>query len=187
MSLTKLLVPTYTQMLGTIDGLLAKAQREMPERAESLPSARLAPNILPLASQVRLAACQVHEAMYKLSGFHRPRDLDDLLAEAYACGEAPGSLADARKRMDEALVELTGLDFDSFDISAPLPVEIELPGGIVYEMTGAEYVRDWALPQFYYHVITAYSILRSQGVEIREADFMRDMAAYIRRGSRPEG
>jgi len=53
MSLTNLLTPTYRQILRTLAGLLDKAQRQMPEQAEALLSARLATDMLPLSSQVR--------------------------------------------------------------------------------------------------------------------------------------
>jgi hypothetical protein len=46
-------------------------------------------------------------------------------------------------------------------------------------MTGEQYARDWALPHFYFHVVTAYAILRNQGLEIGKVDFMPHMAAYI--------
>ena len=163
MSLTELLVPTYRQMLRMLGGLLDKAQRQMPGQAEAFLSARLAADMYPLATQLRFAALQAQEAVFRLRG-------------------EPGLISDARKRIDEALSLLDGLAPDALDAGAGLPIAIELPGGIAFDMTGERYARDWALPQFYFHVITAYAILRSQGVEIGKADYVPHIFAYLRPG-----
>ena len=69
MTLTDLLVPTWRQMLGALADWLAKAEVQMPGgKAETLLSARLAPDMFPLATQVRFACVQVWE------GAHRLRD-----------------------------------------------------------------------------------------------------------------
>lgn len=94
-------------------------------------------------------------------------------------------IADARTRIDEALSFLDGVTADALDAGSGLPIAIELPRGITFDMTGEQYARDWALPQFYFHIITAYAILRSQGVEIGKADYVPHMFAYLRPGSMP--
>jgi hypothetical protein len=57
--------------------------------------------------------------------------------------------------------------------------------GIAFDMTGETYARDWALPQFYFHLMTAYTILRSQGVELGKVDYVQHMFAYLRPGTGP--
>ncbi len=185
MSLTNLLIPTYRNMLRTLAGLLDKAEQQMPDRAEGLLSARLAPEMYPLSSQVRFAAHQAQEASFRLRGEAIPQSLDEVAAEGRNAGDVPGSLADARARIGEALSFLNSLTDDSLDAGATLPIAIELPGGISFDMTGEEYARDWALAQFYFHVITAYAILRNQGVTIGKADYVPHMFAYLRPGSMP--
>ncbi len=54
-------------------------------------------------------------------------------------------------------------------------------------MTGEQYARDWALPQFYFHAITAYAILRHHGVDLGKADYVPHMLAYVRPGTIPQG
>lgn len=50
---------------------------------------------------------------------------------------------------------------------------------MVFEnMTSEQYVRDWAMPQFYFHVVTAYSILRNAGVDLGKADYVAHMFAF---------
>jgi len=120
-----------------------------------------------------------------LRGEAIPQSLDEVAAEGRNAGDVPGSLADARARIGEALSFLNSLTDDSLDAGATLPIAIELPGGISFDMTGEEYARDWALAQFYFHVITAYAILRNQGVTIGKADYVPHMFAYLRPGSMP--
>lgn len=180
MSLTHLLIPTYRQMLRALAGLLDKAQQQMPEQAESLLSARLATDMYPFSAQVRFAAFQAQEATFRLRGEAVPQWLDAVATEGHNAGEVPGSIADARTRIGEALSLLDGVTANALDGGACLPVAIELPGGITFDMTGEEYARDWALPQFYFHVITAYAILRNQGVEIGKADYVPHMFTYLR-------
>jgi len=180
---TTLLVPTYQHMLQTLSGLLDKAQQQMPDRAETLLAARLAPDMFPLATQVRFAAYQAQEAIFRLRGERVPEWLDAIAAEGRNAGDAPGTIADAKERIDAALSYLADLSSDALDAGAVLPIAIELPGGMTFDLTGEQYARDWALPQFYFHVITAYAILRSQGVEIGKADYVPHMFGYLRPGT----
>ncbi len=177
---TTLLVPTYQHMLQTLSGLLDKAQQQMPDRAETLLAARLAPDMFPLAAQVCFAAFQAQEAVFRLRGERVPEWLDAIAAEGRNAGNAPGTIADAKKRIDTALSFLADVSDDGLDSGATLPIAIELPGGMTFDMTGEQYARDWALPQFYFHVITAYAILRNQGIEIGKADYVPHMFGYLR-------
>ena len=63
----------------------------------------------------------------------------------------------------------------------------ELPMGMIFDLTGEQYARDWALPQFYFHVLTAYAILRAQGVELGKADYVAHMLPRLRQQSTPQG
>jgi uncharacterized protein len=180
---TNLLVPTYQHMLQTLSGLLDKAQQQMPKQAEALLSARLAEDMFPLAAQIRFAAFQAQEAVFRLRGERVPEWLDAAAAEGRNAGDVPGTIIDAKARIDGALSYLADLPSDALDAGADLPVAIELPGGMTFDMTGEQYARDWALPQFYFHVITAYAILRNQGVEIGKAEYVPHMFAYLRPGT----
>lgn len=51
---------------------------------------------------------------------------------------------------------------------------------MVLKVTAERYARDWALPQFYFHVVTAYAILRAQGIELGKADYAAHMLAHLR-------
>jgi hypothetical protein len=60
------------------------------------------------------------------------------------------------------------------------PIAHALPQGMVFDLTAEQYVRDWALPQFYFHVMTAYAILRAQAVELGKVDYVAHMFPYLR-------
>ncbi len=188
MSLTKLLVPTYMQMLKSLSGWLTTAQAQMPEAdAEALLSARLAPDMFPLSTQVRFVCVQAQEGIYRLQGKTFPNSLDDLVNEGRNGGEHPGSLSDAQARIDETLALLDGLSSDALDGDLGRPVAHELPNGMIFDLTAEQYARDWALVQFYFHLMTAYAILRSEKVELGKADYIPHMFAYLRPGTMPEG
>jgi hypothetical protein len=184
MMISKLLLPTYRQMLNALSSWLTKAQAQI-DKADTLMSARLAPDMFPLSTQVRFACYQAHEGTYRLQNCPLPATLEDLASEGRSGGERPGTIAEAQTRIDEALVFLDSLDEDSLNSGAARSVSLELPIGIAFDLTGEQYVRDWALPQFYFHIMSAYTILRNQGIELGKADYVEHMFAYQRTGTEP--
>lgn len=185
MSLSTLLLPTYKQMLTTLSAWLDKAQAQLPEGAEALLSARLAPDMLPLATQIRFACVQAHEAVFRFKGEDFPPMIDTLLNEGRNAGAQPGSIADARARIAETLAFLDTLALDALDGDPQRPIAHALPMGMIFDLTAEQYARDWALPQFYFHVMTAYAILRAHGVALGKADYVAHMFAYLRPGTMP--
>ncbi len=168
MTLAAQIKPTFDNCLATLDGLLAKAGDH---GGDALLSARIAPDMHPLAAQVRIACDQVSTALKRLSDstFTLP-DEDDT------------TIAAARERIAKARAATA----DQADVSfvAPYaPVEFALPNGMNFAMTGAEYARDWAVAQLYFHVVAAYMILRQQGLAVGKADFMGYMFKHVKSGA----
>lgn len=186
MSLTTLLVPTYSQMLRALSGWLDKAEKQVDD-AENLLSVRLAPDMFPLATQVRFSCFQAQEATYRLRGEPLPESLLALVQEGQNAGGAPGSLADAKSRIQETLTFLESLEPNTLDGGAARSIALDLPNGMIFDMTGEQYARDWALPQFYFHLNTAYAILRNQSVELGKADYVAHALAYLRPETVPGG
>ena len=186
MSLTQLLVPTYTQMLKTLSGWLEKVVAQLPSaEAEALLSARLAPDMFPLATQVRFACVQAHEAVYRLRGEAFPASLAELLDEGRNAGDRPGSLASAQTRIEETLALLDGVGPAALDGEPERMIAHALPNGMIFDLTAEQYARDWALPQFYFHLMIAYAILRNRKVELGKADYIPHMFAYLRPDTLP--
>ncbi|WP_420794309.1 DUF1993 domain-containing protein [Sphingosinicella microcystinivorans] len=185
-ALTNLLVPTYVQMLKALSGWLNKAQAQMPDdQAQALLSARLAPDMFPLSTQVRFACVQAQEGMFRLKGEAFPASIDVLLDEGRNAAERPGSLADAQARINETIALVESLASEEFDESPERPIAHALPMGMIFDLTAEQYARDWAIPQFYFHVMAAYAILRSEGVDLGKADYVAHMFAYLRPGTMP--
>lgn len=181
MSLTDLLVPTCAQMLRALSGWLDKAQRQLPAaEAQALLAQRLAPDMFPLAAQIRFVCLQAQEPAFRLRGEPLPEALAQLAREGREAGAQPGSLADAQARIGEALQALAALAPDALDAGTRRTVTIELANGMIFDLTGEHYARDWALPQFYFHLAMAYAILRSRGIELGKADYVAHMFAYLR-------
>ena len=165
--------------------MAAKAEGQMPYEADALMAARLAPDMYPLSTQVRFACVQAQEGVFRLRDEPFPLSVEALLNEGRNGGEQPGTIADARARIAETLALVESAAADMPDLDPATPIAHTLPQGIVFDLTAEQYVRDWALPQFYFHLMTAYAILRSQGVELGKADYVAHMFAYVRPGTMP--
>jgi len=179
MTLSETLIPTYRQMLKGLASWLEKASEQVDDR-DALMAARLTPDMFPLSTQIRFACLQAHEGGHRLSHQDFPEALDILLEEGRNGGENPGSMTDALKRIDEAVTALDAFVADDMDKAADQPLALELPMGLAFDLDGKTYARDWALPQFYFHITMAYAILRQQGVELGKADYVAHMFGYLR-------
>lgn len=165
-------VPCFAQMLNSLKGLLAKGEAHaaaLGYDAKNLLETRLAPDMHPLATQVRYACTQAHDAVGRLSG-HAVSPLD-----------TPASMSEAVALIDQTLHNLANADRNLIESRADEVITIELPGGIAFEMTGNEYAVNWATPQFYFHLMTAYNLLRHNGVPLGKADYVPHMFAYLRK------
>lgn len=185
--LTNMLAPTYVQMLGALSSWLGKAETQMPDGAEALLSARLSPDMFPLSIQIRFACVQAREGMYRLRGEPFPESLALLIDEGRNAAAHPGSIADARARIGETVALVGSLSDVTVEITPDTPIAHALPIGMVFDLTAEQYARDWAVPQFYFHLMTAYAILRNAGVELGKADYVAHMFAYLRPGTMPSG
>jgi hypothetical protein len=186
MSPMDLLLPTYRQMLKALLNWLDKAETQMPGgRAEALLAVRLAPEMFPLSTQIRFACVQPLEGMARLNGDEFPPSRDILLDEGRNAGERPGSIADARRRIEETIAVLDNLTDSSRPSEPQRQIAHALPTGIIFDLTVDHYARDWTLPQFYFHLMIAYAILRSEGVDIGKVDYVSHMFAYLRPGTMP--
>jgi len=68
----------------------------------------------------------------------------------------------------------------AFEGSEERDCTIEIPGNMVIHMNGLQFLRAWSLPHFYFHVVTAYDILRHNGVEIGKKDYLSQIGGLIR-------
>ena len=188
MHLTTLIIPTLSNQLQALCGWLDKAEAFATERGESpdgLLALRLAPDMFPLTTQLRFLAFQAQEPVYRLRGEAVPEAVLQVRQEGRDGSERPGTWLEARARVTDAARFLATVGPDEFDAAAEEPIAHELPTGMIFDMTGAQYVRDWALPQVAFHQIIAYAILRQAGVPLGKVDYVPHMFAYLRPGTAP--
>jgi len=184
--LQKILAPTYVQMLGALSAWLDKAAEEKSaDGAQALLTARLAPDMFPLSTQVSFACVQAQEGVFRLRQEPFPPSIAALLDEGRNAADRPGSIEDARAKIAATIGIVETAARDAPDIDPAAPIAHALPQGMVFDLTAEQYVRDWALPQFYFHVMAAYAILRAQGVALGKADYVAHMFAYLRPGTLP--
>lgn len=164
MSLAQQIKPAADNALGTFDHILSKAA----DGGDALLTERLAPDMLPLAAQVRIACDQISAALKRVtdSTFSLPDDDDTTMAAA-------------RARIASARAALAGQPDASF-VGADHTIELALPNGMNFAMRADEYLRDWTVPQMFFHLTTAYAILRARGVAIGKADFLPYMMKYAK-------
>jgi hypothetical protein len=188
MQLTSLLVPALTHQVRAVSGWLDKAETFASDQGQSLDrllALRLAPDMFPLTTQLRFLAFQAMEPIYRLRGDPVPEAVLQVRQEGRDGGETPGSWAQARARVAEAAAFLATIRPDELDASAPRMIAHDLPNGMVFDMTGDQYVRDWALPQVAFHQLMTYALLRQAGVPLGKADYVQHMLPYLRAGTAP--
>ena len=157
-------VPVFQQMLGSLDQLLEKAEAHAIERKidpAALLQARLFPDMFPLLRQVQIACDFAKGVSGRLAG-----------AELPVFDDQEQGFADLRALVAKALAFIGSLDPVQFDGSETR--EIVLRPGTPKErrIAGQAYLLNYGLPQFFFHVTTAYALLRHNGVEIGKRDYM---------------
>lgn len=162
-SLHTLSVGTFTHMLTNLTRILEMAEANAADRKigpDVLPASRLAPDMLPLSFQVQSATDRAKLALARITGREAPRWED---------GEK--TIEELRGRVQKALDLLatyTPSDLDGLDDKV---VTFKRAGADV-QMPAAAYLLDNVLPHFYFHVTTAYAILRHNGVPVGKRDFV---------------
>ena len=188
MTLTDLLIIPLANQLRALSGWLDKAEGFVADRGESadaLLPLRLAPDMFPLTTQLRFAAFQAQEPLYRLRGEPVPDAVLAIRQEGRDGESTPGSWVDARARIADTLAVLGAVGADEFDAAADRPIALDLPMGMIFDMTGETYVRDWVLPQVAFHQLMTYAILRQAGVSLGKVDYVPHMFAYLRPGTMP--
>ncbi|NBB25425.1 DUF1993 family protein [Porphyrobacter sp. SLTP] len=166
MSYATAALATYANMLGTLDNLVAKAGAH--PKGEALLQVRLAEDMFPLSTQIRFTLDQVTTALNRLGDLGLASNESDIT-----------SFADARARIAKAKDMVAATDPATWP-GANDVVEFDLPNGMGFVMQAHEYCRDWATPQFYFHLMTAYAILRAEGLAIGKIDYVGYMMKYLK-------
>jgi hypothetical protein len=155
-------VPVFVRSLTNMRAWLDKAAQEKDEAA--LMEARLAPDMRPLPAQYQMASDSAKNALARLTGTDAP-----------SMPDTEQSFAELRDRCDRTIDYLRSFNPESLAGSADREVVIKFPNGTGYRFAGAEYLAGFALPNFFFHVTTAYAILRNAGVSLGKPDFLQHL------------
>jgi uncharacterized protein len=155
-------VPVCLHYLGRLDGLVAKAQAHSHANDENeltLLGARLANDMLPFSAQVHTAAYFTLRMCYPLAGLATP-----------AFGSWPDSLAGLRQRIAHTADLLRALKVHNFQAADSGHISSQA-GDAELRLPAHEFLSQYALPNFFFHLSLAYAILRARGVPLGKGDF----------------
>jgi hypothetical protein len=162
-SMYQVSVPVFVKTLGNLAAILDKAAAFAAAKKVDpsvLLGYRLAPDMLSLTRQVQIAADHAKRGPARLAGIEAP---------VYEDNEA--SFADLKARIDKTLAFVHTLTPGQIDGSEAREIVLKMASG-TQTYSGQTYLLHNALPNFFFHVTTAYAILRHCGVDIGKKDFI---------------
>ena len=163
MSLYAIAVPTFTRSLKSLRAILEKGAAHAEANGidpDVLVNGRLFPNMFPLKRQVQIATDSARRGCGQLTKTEVPviEDTEETFAELIA-------------RVDKALQYVS--EFKEADFAGAEDVVVELPlstGSI--KLDGTTFLMSFAMANFSFHTVTAYNILRHNGVELGKMDYL---------------
>jgi len=173
-TLHEIAIDTFVHMLGDLSHMLDKAAKHAQARnfpVDDLARFRLSPDMFPLSTQVYLACFHAKDGPARLLGQQAgmpERGLQENFEQICA-------------RIKATLEHLRGLPKAEIDAADQRKITITTAPERVFELTGFQLIRDWTLPHFYFHVVTAYDILRAGGVELGKRDYVPHVTTYLRK------
>ena len=162
-SMYTLSAPIFSRMLGNLDAILDKAIAHAAQRKIDpavLMASRLFPDMLPMSRQVQVACDFAKGGVARLCGEEPPKWED-----------TESSLADLKARIARTREFVASFAAARFEGADTRVVELQMRGETVH-LSGLDYLTRMLLPNFFFHVTTAYDLLRKDGVEIGKRDFV---------------
>ena len=158
-----LTVPAFTRGLKALSGLLDKAVAHAQATGvdpETYLSLRIIDDMNPLVKQVQTACDSPKLCIARLSGVAAPVNDD-----------TETTIADLQARIASTLTYIASVPRDAIDGQEAKDVTLTFPGGEM-KFAGQPYVTSFAMPNFYFHLTTAYALLRGAGVPLGKRDYM---------------
>ncbi|HBN9710977.1 TPA: DUF1993 family protein [Pseudomonas aeruginosa] len=158
-------IPTFLRTIGNLSAILKKAATHAEAKnidPRVFIDARLAPDMYPLARQVQIASDAAKGAGARLAGLEVP---------SYADTET--TFDELQARIARTVEFLEGIREEQLDGAEERNVTLKVRGQEI-SFNGRDFLFGFALPNFFFHVTTAYAILRHNGVELGKMDFLGD-------------
>ena len=156
-------VPAFQKYLANLKDILKKGEDFATVKKVDpsvMLNARLAPDMFALTRQVQIAADVAKGATARLSGMEIPTYEDNEV-----------SFAELYVRIDKTLAFIAAVKPEQIDGKENAEITIT-PGGRTLVFKGQDYLVNWAMPNFYFHMMTTYTILRHHGVEVGKMDYL---------------
>jgi len=156
-------VPVLLRFLRNLDRWLDKAQAHADQKkfdTAILVRSRLAPDMIDLARQVQIASDNAKGCVARLCGLEAPK---------YEDNEA--SFAELKERIAKTMAYVAGFKPEQFEGSESRDIVLKFPTN-TFEFKGKDYLLHFVIPNFLFHMTTAYNILRHNGVEIGKLDYL---------------
>ena len=163
MSMYNASIPVCVRSLNNLSSILDKGLAHAEAKKIDpavLVNARLYPDMFPLSRQVQIATDMSKGCAARLAGAEPPK---------YDDNEA--TFAELKGRIARTIEFLEGFRPDQIDGSEERTITLQLPTHTL-SFTGWDYVQYFVLPNVYFHVTTAYDILRHNGVELGKVDYL---------------
>jgi len=163
MSMYQASIPQLTKMLTNLSNILKKGEEFAKAKnidGAVLVASRLAPDMFPLSKQVQIACDQVKNGMARLAGVEPPKFDDN-----------ESTFAQLQERIAKTIAFANSIGPAQVDGSETKEIKFSIKEWN-FEFVGEQYLLTWIVPNFYFHVTTAYNILRHNGVEIGKSDYL---------------
>ena len=156
-------IPVLVRMLATLSSLLTKGAESAAARKidpSVFTTARLAPDMIPLSGQVQLACDAAKGCAARLSGTSAPSHPDTEV-----------TFEDLQARIAKTVEYLKSITAQQLDGAEDRDIVMKFPSGEM-KFTGHSFLVTFALPNFFFHIVTAYNILRHNGVALGKMDYL---------------
>lgn len=163
MSLYEIAVPKFTRSLKALRNVLAKGEAHCKEHNIDqgvLVNGRLYPNMFPLKKQIQIATDSARRGCGQITGKEVPviEDTEETFAELI-------------NRVDAAITYVEGFEPGDFEGAENAEIELPLSTGTI-KLSGTDFLLSFAIANFSFHYVTAYNILRHNGVVLGKMDYL---------------
>jgi len=162
-SLYDVSIPVFTLSLNNLAAILDKAASHAVNKKidpKVLPTARLIIDMLPLSSQIQIACDTAKGAAARLAGIEVPKHPD-----------TETTIDELKARVVKTLDFLKTIKPEQLQGAETREIVLQFPQTTL-KFTGINYLTNFVLPNFFFHVTTAYALLRKNGVDLGKGDFL---------------
>ena len=157
-------IPVFIRMLGNLKNIMQKGEefsREKKIDETVLVNARLSPDMYPLSRQIQIACDMARRCGERLAGM-----------EITSVEDNEKTFSELCKRIETTVKFLETLKAEQIDGTDEKSISLELPNGMKLEFTGMTFLLNFVFPNIYFHITTAYDILRHNGVVLGKLDYI---------------